>query len=134
MQNANVEPIEGAVVNESVRSVNYAIPPWFFGVFMQNVQYFDPTFQQFFRGVQVTSVIQGTPAASRVEPGDIITRVEGNRVETIAQFSQALRASQNGSVSMRVRDIRTGGYVDFQVQLLAHPQFNTGTGPGPVGP
>jgi hypothetical protein len=105
---------------------------WFFGVRMFQAQFFDATFQQWFWGIHISQVFPGTPASSKVEQGDIITRVDGVRVETVAQFVQQIEASQSGNVTMRARDVNSGAYLDFSVQLWQFP--NSGPGPGPNGP
>lgn len=107
---------------------------WFFGVRIYQAQFFDPTFQQWFWGVGIWEVFPGTPASSKVEAGDIVTRVNGFRVETVSQFIQQLEFSATGYVSMRVRDVNTGAYFDFFVQLLPYPSPGPGPGPGPLGP
>lgn len=110
----------------------YVIRKWFFGVRIFQAQFFDATFQQYFWGIHISQVFPGTPASSKVEPGDIITRVNGVRIETVAQFVQQLEASSSGNVTMRVRDVNSGAYLDISVQLWPFP--NPGPGPGPNGP
>lgn len=101
---------------------------WYFGVRIFQAQFFDGTFQQWFWGIHVSTVFPGTPASSKVEQGDFITRVNGSRVETVAQFVQEIEKSPTGNVTMRARDVNSGAYLDFAVQLLAFP--NSGQGPG----
>jgi hypothetical protein len=122
-------------------AVAYAARKWFFGVTMFDVNFFDSFYQKYFFGVQIHKVFPGTPASSKVESGDIVTRIDGVRVETVAQFVTQMEASATGTVAMKVRDVNSGAYVDFNVTLLPFPTGGSGTpggggggGGGPGGP
>ncbi len=124
-------PVQETGANGQVVT-KYVARKWYFGARIFQAQFFDFTYQQYYWGIHISQVFPGTPASSKVEFGDIITRVNGVRVETVAQFVQQLEASTSGNVSMRVRDVNSGAYIDFNVQLLPFP--SSGGGVGPIGP
>lgn len=63
-------------------------------------------------GVRVLTVWPGYPAWGRLDPGDIITRVNGIRTRNIDEFRYAMSMS-GGVINLRVRDIRTGSFLDM---------------------
>ncbi len=67
------------------------------------------------RGVVVTDVAQGTPAAwSGLQPGDVIQEVDHARVNTTNDFDRALRRAPGHTVLLLVN--RQGGTVYLAVQ------------------
>jgi S1-C subfamily serine protease len=63
-------------------------------------------------GVRIVNVWPGMPAAGRLDPGDIVTRVNGVRTYNVFDFQQAI-AQSGGVVNLRLRDVRTGWIVDY---------------------
>lgn len=113
----------------------YAIPQWFFGVQVYEEFVYDPWYGPY-QALRVVYVYFGSPASYRVEVGDIISRVDGHRVQTYADFYQRVSQSSSGVISLRVRDVRTGYFIDLQnIHLMAYPSGGGGGGPaGPGGP
>ncbi|MBX6311763.1 MAG: PDZ domain-containing protein [Isosphaeraceae bacterium] len=86
-------------------------PKYRLGVLMRNVVYLEPGFG-WIAGVQVARVDSGSPAQrAGIEPGDIITRVGGLRTTQYVQV-QSLLDQSGGTVILRLKDWRTGRYVD----------------------
>ena len=86
-----------------------------------------------YQALRVTHVYAGSPASYRVESGDVITRVDGKRTETYADFAAAVGFSTTGTIDIRVRDVRTGHFVDIHgIKLAPYPA--PGPAPGPAPP
>jgi S1-C subfamily serine protease len=68
-------------------------------------------------GIRIVNVWPGYPAYGRLDPGDVITRVNGMRVTNLDQFRFAM-ANANGALYLRVRDIRTGTMMDLDPIFL----------------
>lgn len=58
-------------------------------------------------GLRVTNVWQGFPAFGLLDPGDIITRVNGMRVRNVPEFHHAM-AHAGPYVNLRLWNVRTG--------------------------
>ena len=88
-------------------------------------------------GVEIYNVLAGYPAANEgFEHGDVIVKVDGSRVHNIADFKKAITQS-SGTVTLRVRDVRTGSYINYpNIKLVKVSQGggSGGTGGGPDGP
>jgi S1-C subfamily serine protease len=68
-------------------------------------------------GLYINSVVpNGAAAAIQLDPGDIITRVNGYRVTTPAELSQALQGG-GPTVTIRIRNVRTGQFQDMTANL-----------------
>jgi hypothetical protein len=63
-------------------------------------------------GVRVLNVWPGYPASGRLDPGDIVTRVNGYRTRSLQDVRYAMSVA-GGVVNLRVRDVRTGQIVDI---------------------
>jgi hypothetical protein len=63
-------------------------------------------------GVRVVNVWPGYPAYGRLDPGDIVTRINGYRTRSLQDFRYAMSLA-GGVVNLRVRDVRTGQIVDI---------------------
>lgn len=63
-------------------------------------------------GAQIASITPGMPAYGRLDPGDIILRINGRRVYSPQDAGVAI-ASSGGVVNLRVRDVRTGQIMDI---------------------
>jgi PDZ domain-containing secreted protein len=72
--------------------------------------------------IYITSVIPGSAAYGRLDPGDMITRVNGVRVRTVEEF-QIEVAKSIGSIQLRLRDVRTGQIQDTIPIPISGPQF-----------
>ena len=81
------------------------------GVHVDVVYIWNPN-QGWETGVRILSVTPGMPAAGRLDPGDIITRVNGIRTYNVFDFQQAI-ANSGGVVNLRLRDVRTGRIIDY---------------------
>lgn len=58
-------------------------------------------------GLQVTNVWPGYPAFGLLDPGDIVTRVNGMRVRSVPEFQNAM-AYAGPYVNLRLWNVRTG--------------------------
>lgn len=58
-------------------------------------------------GLRVTNVWPGYPAFGLLDPGDIITRVNGRRVRSVPEFQNAM-AYAGPYVNLRLWNVRTG--------------------------
>lgn len=112
---------------------NYAQPQWYLGIRGQDVTAYDPASGSYYQAVYVAYRYSGTPGEAHLDTGDIITRVDGNRVSNMNQLRAAIGFS-SGVVSLRVRDVRTGQFVNLNgVQLIDPPNPGGGGGGGPGG-
>ncbi len=50
-------------------------------------------------GAAVLSVVEGSPADGVLRPGDVITRVEDQPIESVEDFYATLRGSSRGGAS-----------------------------------
>ena len=93
------------------------------------------------QGLRVVSVEANGPATNLVkpgepdthgslDPGDVITRVDGQPVESLQNFYDLIKAGavNRGKVVIRVRDVRTGQLNDWEATPVG------GQGPGPFVP
>jgi PDZ domain len=68
------------------------------------------------RGVYVITVVDGTPAyASDILPGDIITALDGSRIDGLANFNELLSTRVGGTVELTI--IRHGKMISKVVPL-----------------
>ncbi len=98
-------------------------------------------------GLQVDWIDEGSPTTrmtrtndssiiGALEKGDIITHLDGNPINSFAEYHQLLQQA-NETVAIRVLDIRTGESVDWQVQTvdtihpIINPDSNANNGNGP---
>jgi S1-C subfamily serine protease len=94
-------------------SVALSALPARIGIQMRNVSYSEPSVGWIY-AVQVLQVEPGSPAArAGIEPGDVITRINGVRTFTYGDV-QRLIGQAAGDVVVRLRDWRTHQYVDTQ--------------------
>jgi S1-C subfamily serine protease len=85
-------------------------------------------------GIRITSVWPGYPSYGRLDPGDIITRVNGIRVRSVPEFQGAM-ASAGPFVYLRLRDVRTGAIVDvppIALQQTGYPAAAAAAAPMPA--
>jgi S1-C subfamily serine protease len=102
------------------------------GVYLVPTYFQDPVYGGV-SGMYVNTVYANQPAhLASVEVGDVIVRVNGRPVRSYAEYNNAINAS-GGYASLRVRDVRTGGYLTTQpLQLIpSYPQYGPGDGYGP---
>lgn len=100
-----------------------ALPPkYILGVTVTDIIYSEPQLAGNIDAVKIESVLPDTPANQLgLEPGDIITRVNGNRVRNKQEFINSIQSS-NGTIWFRLRDVRTGQYRDaLNVRLQRQP-------------
>jgi hypothetical protein len=71
-------------------------------------------------GVRVLSVTPGMPAWGRLDPGDVIFRVNGRRVYSVPDLTNAL-AYSGGGAFLRVLDVRTNMIRDLPPIYLGGP-------------
>jgi S1-C subfamily serine protease len=73
------------------------------------------------KGVFVKTVTSGYPAEKAgIKSGDIITELNGKKVETQYElFAQILRQNVGDSLSVKV--YRQGSYLSFNVELIERP-------------
>lgn len=64
-------------------------------------------------GVRVTEVVPGKPAYGVLQPGDLITGVDGHRIHTMEELQIAVRGSQ-GKVKVRLE--RGGQVLEFSLK------------------
>ena len=73
------------------------------------------------RGVLISAIYLGTPAAKALKPGDTVVEVDGKPVRTPQQLATAIRAHKPGTVvHMKVR--RGGRVVPVAVKTVHDPQ------------
>lgn len=101
------------------------------GVWLSPVHWFEPLTGHDEEGLYVTDVVLNGPAnKAGIERGDIIVRVDGQRITNLAEFKLSLNASASGKVKVRTRDWRTGKYLDIDAELTpASPPVNPNEGP-----
>jgi putative serine protease PepD len=72
-------------------------------------------------GVQLTDVRSGTPAANAgLQSGDVITRVDGNKVTNASELSQAIDAKRPGA-KVGITYLRNGSTHTVSVTLAVRP-------------
>ncbi|MEA2499339.1 MAG: Lon-like protease, partial [Actinomycetota bacterium] len=72
-------------------------------------------------GVRVVEVIEGVPAAEAIRPGDVIVKVDGDKVQTSCEVGSAIGQREPGSrIQVTVR--RDGRLQTFEVGTVADPQ------------
>jgi PDZ domain-containing protein len=72
------------------------------------------------QGAFVEQVIPGTPAASKLQPSDVIAEIDGERVGTLARLRSLLAAKKPGdAISLLVR--RDGKPLHVDITLAADP-------------
>ncbi len=84
-------------------------------------------------GLRVTNVWPGYPAYGRLDPGDIITRVNGYRTRTLADFRYAMSFA-GPMVTLRLRDVRTGQIMDIPPIALYPAGGPVAAAPAPGAP
>jgi PDZ domain-containing protein len=68
-------------------------------------------------GVIVYETVRGSPADGRLFPGDLITEVDGEPLEGVAQFARAVRdAGEGGALFLRVRPLEGGEAETIEVR------------------
>ena len=73
------------------------------------------------RGVLISAIYLGTPAAKALRPGDTVVEVDGKPVRTPLQLATAIRSHKPGTVvHMKVR--RSGHIVPVAVKTVHDPQ------------
>jgi len=99
----------------------YTIPRYALGVSVENAIIQDQNGVSY--GVLIDCVYGGGPAADLgLEPGDIITRLNNERVQSMSDLTRLINGS-DGTVTVRVKDWRTHQYLDRgPVRLMAPPQ------------
>ncbi len=77
----------------------------------------EPTRAGLRRAIKVNEVDPGSPGADAgLEPGDVIVKVGGQNVASVADFSEAL-PNRPGMLTLVVRDVRTGNEVPIQAKV-----------------
>ena len=108
-------------------SANYLL-----GVWLAQVHYFEPSTGHDELGLYVNNVVLNGPAHRKgIERGDIIVRINGQRVTNLAEYKLALNAT-SGIPQIRIRNWRTTTYQnvdDVQLQPSSTPSPNPDTVP-----
>jgi S1-C subfamily serine protease len=99
--------------NDAISSQDYVL-----GVILYDTAFRDPV-HGLVKGVEIDHALARYRAdLSYLEPGDVIVRVNGRRVRSIAEFREQISASK-GVISLRVWDLRTHAYDDYaKIPLL----------------
>ncbi len=71
-------------------------------------------------GVRITSVVDGVPAVGVLQPGDIITTIQGQPVQTVDEASARIKEFAVGDV-ITLEGTRDGEPLTADVQLVPHP-------------
>ena len=122
---APVAPSQGepdAAYRPAATAPVYFNPPakYVLGAWISAVHWFEPRTGHDEEGMYINNVVLNGPANQKgIERGDIIVRINNQRITTLVEYKQALNAS-NGKVKIRVRDWRSGQYQDIDgVDLTA---------------
>jgi S1-C subfamily serine protease len=71
----------------------------------------------FGKGVKIVAIVPNSPAALlQLDPGDIVTHINGRFVDNLADFRQAIESSDDEMVFTLI-NIRTGQSLGEVVQL-----------------
>jgi S1-C subfamily serine protease len=93
--------------NDALSSRDYVL-----GVILYDTVFQDPIHGPV-AGVEIDHAMARYPSETRsLEPGDVIVRVNGHRVQNIAEFREQISASK-GVVSLRVWDLRSHAYDNY---------------------
>ncbi len=88
-------------------TANYVLGAW-----LSEIHFYDPGTRRDELGLYVNNVVLNGPAHRKgIERGDIIVRINGQRVTDLAEYKLALNAS-SGTVVIRLRNRRTGRYIN----------------------
>jgi len=71
-------------------------------------------------GVRITSLVDGVPAVGILQPGDVITAIEGQPVATVDEASARIKEFQPGDTISLV-GTRDGEPLSVDVPLVPHP-------------
>jgi len=86
------------------------------------------------KGVMVKSAMRGTPAFGKLQPGDIITGVNGKPVDNVTQLRNMIAMAAPGS-DVKFQVFRAGKQIDVTVTVGEQPDDMASTGrPKPGGP
>lgn len=108
------------------------------GAYMTPIQYYEPQIGGYVNAMRIDAPIKFSPAQRYgLESGDILTRIDGVPVRNFIDLRNQINAS-SGTVTLRIRDIRSGTYSDMLGVVLEPigppPGPGGGGGGSPVGP